>query len=727
MIKIQETRCGTESRKDCNHKRTCQLRHSNEEAGKDLEYYTRKFDRTTSAPGEEALLLEPKSVVFPVTDFTKVPVRGDGHCIIHSVCSLLQDKGVIVPNKSELLEKLKLAFQADLDCYAPFINGHETDPIEEMEAYVQNGKYGSSIVDLIVPLIAKVLQIGIVVVLLDSQKEIYVTSENLMYPSPELIEGEPLYLLKSGSHYDPLHGPLSKTPENNFADDGDLQVAEHNSPCAAASFDTVTSELESDPAVPEVLTTVPSKDQPSKTPASETLPSESFVANNDVSSGDKCDLDPVRILASLCANAPDYEVRDCLRKYSLEFSLKRQKSAFNAVTKPILIKTAEYLHVSTDKLNKPDIVNLLICKIQNLLPDVCQICNKSYVSDISDPPFLACCLCGQEVHKQCFLTKLGLTNVESGTIDKFINPLQLPGIHYFCAECEKDTIPIPSSVRHPNPLNTETIVTDSSHAAQDEELKVVHSKTPEVGANINVNIKRVSFDPVPTVFELATLDPVLNVVSSDLPAQLTQSKLKTKICMHYRNNNCKHGLKGKDCPYLHPERCQKLLQNGTKSPDGCSRGKKCPHFHPKMCPSSISKRICLDDKCTLTHVKGTKRKLKQAITSKSSEGPTPPATSADKNLHIPSQHRDSASVVSSIKEANPLNNSSFLDMINVLKKELCEAMDSKIAQTLMQMQPGSLQHNASLTSTHLRFTQCQITQYSCLKFHPNSHQCSTIK
>ena len=61
----------------------------------------------------------------------------------------------------------------------------------------------------------------------------------------------------------------------------------------------------------------------SATPASDILLNESAVTN-EVSS-DESDLDPVRILASLCANAPDYEVRDCLRKYSLEFSLKRQK------------------------------------------------------------------------------------------------------------------------------------------------------------------------------------------------------------------------------------------------------------------------------------------------------------------------------------------------------------------------------------------------------------------
>ena len=127
MNKIQETRCGVELRKDCDLKKTCQLRHLNEEAGKDLEYYSRKFDRSSSAT--EDLPLGPKSMVFPVSNFTKVPARGDGHCIIHSVCSLLQEKGVLVATKSELLERPKLAFQADLDFYAPFINGLETDPL----------------------------------------------------------------------------------------------------------------------------------------------------------------------------------------------------------------------------------------------------------------------------------------------------------------------------------------------------------------------------------------------------------------------------------------------------------------------------------------------------------------------------------------------------------------------------------------------------------------------
>ena len=69
----------------------------------------------------------------------------------------------------------------------------------------------------------------------------------------------------------------------------------------------------------------------------------------------------------------------------------------------------------------------------------------------------------------------------------------------------------------------------------------------------------------------------------------TQNKLKTKICIHYKRNQCKHGLKGKHCPFLHPERCQKLMQNGTKSPDGCNLGKNVLSSTPK-CALPLSQR-----------------------------------------------------------------------------------------------------------------------------------------
>ena len=157
MALVKEFRCETEHRKDCILKRICQFRHSNEEAGKDLEYYTRKFDRATGTmQGDLSSIPEntcaetdtgdvpvsvPVTTIFPVSHFAKVAVKGDGHCIIHSVLSLLQENGSSVPSRTKPLADIKSAFQTDLDRYAPFIDGCNTDPIEEMEAYVNDAKY----------------------------------------------------------------------------------------------------------------------------------------------------------------------------------------------------------------------------------------------------------------------------------------------------------------------------------------------------------------------------------------------------------------------------------------------------------------------------------------------------------------------------------------------------------------------------------------------------------
>ena len=203
----------------------------------------------------------------------------------------------------------------------------------------------------------------------------YTTNANVMYPCPELITDDPLFLLKSGRHYDPLH---KVSPSHSLSPkvSTDSESQESAPACVESTLSTSVEVDDtafcSEEAKPDVhLGSV-----------FEEAPGFSEDCNDE--------LDTVRILASLCANAPDYEIRDCLRKYSPDFSLKRQKSAFNTVTKAILVKSAEYLNIVTEKLNKPDIVNLLICKVQNLLPDICQLCNASYVSKIDDPPLLSC-------------------------------------------------------------------------------------------------------------------------------------------------------------------------------------------------------------------------------------------------------------------------------------------------------------------------------------------------
>ena len=170
LNKIEENQCSSVFRKDCVSKVTCLLRHANEEAGKELDYYARKYKRADDLqlPSPEA-----ESISFPVANFVKESARGDGHCIIHSISSLLEKKGIVPPKKSELLAKVKDVFQRDLDLYAPFIDGWETDPISELDAYINDASYDSNIADLIIPLLANMLGIGIVVMKLDHSNNMY--------------------------------------------------------------------------------------------------------------------------------------------------------------------------------------------------------------------------------------------------------------------------------------------------------------------------------------------------------------------------------------------------------------------------------------------------------------------------------------------------------------------------------------------------------------------------
>ena len=113
MAEILETSCTATLRKDCSSRMNCQLRHSGEEIGKDILYYVRKFERSSVDSQSESV--EDSKTSFPIASFNKVKVKGDGHCIIHSVLHLLQLKGGVEISKEELLDRVKVAFQADLE------------------------------------------------------------------------------------------------------------------------------------------------------------------------------------------------------------------------------------------------------------------------------------------------------------------------------------------------------------------------------------------------------------------------------------------------------------------------------------------------------------------------------------------------------------------------------------------------------------------------------------
>ena len=142
------------------------------------------------------------------------------------------------------------------------------------------------------------------------------------------------------------------------------------------------------------------------------------------------------ILASLCAKADveeNREVRDCLHAYKYNDNIKAHKAALNKFSKDVLIKTLAFLKVTGKNWNdflKPHIVTEVICRIQNLLLDTCNVCGSDFATGLEEKLLLQCELCGQNFHEPCLEKLLGEKyhdNLTREEVLSLINPLQLFG------------------------------------------------------------------------------------------------------------------------------------------------------------------------------------------------------------------------------------------------------------------------------------------------------------
>ncbi len=442
--------------------------------------------------------------------------------------------------------------------------------------------------------------------------------------------------------------------------------------------------------------------------------------------------DPETIIAGLCAKASTLncnEGRDVLRRYNHCNTYNQNKAAMsNNFNKAPLLETAKFLNIeSCDTMRKDDLIHEIICQIQNLLPDTCQICNQLYKSCIGEAAYLACDICGQEVHKLCFMKQLG---IDEGTMPN-INPSNLPGIHYFCKACEDDVsrklgIKFSDKRRQKKEAASEggehstrddtscsqavagSAILKSDQSQDLQLIEVIHCSqvasgsaevtppSPAVEPNHNSDSSATQDDfplPPPSPPRLAVIKAddsqsksrKNNTAETDINLACVEPKLnqqKNKLCHYYASNSCKFGIKGTKCPFKHPERCSKLMKHGSKQPDGCNKGKSCTDFHPKMCPMSMTKHQCFDISCQLVHVRGTIRRRpandKEVATGARSKTPAPNAP-----LKPPSAQEEPPPA----PKSPPLDGqpSSFLELARLIKEELMEAMDTKIALAISQI------------------------------------------
>ncbi|KAK3857704.1 hypothetical protein Pcinc_036058 [Petrolisthes cinctipes] len=98
-----------------------------------------------------------------------------------------------------------------------------------------------------------------------------------------------------------------------------------------------------------------------------------------------------------------------------------------------------------------------------------------------------------------------------------------------------------------------------------------------------------------------------NGTTNKINVQNNDQKKKSKICYHFKNNQCKFGGKGRECPFAHPKLCNRFKMNGRDPVRGCKHGDKCKYLHPPICYGSEKKRECLNLECKRLHLKGTRR------------------------------------------------------------------------------------------------------------------------
>ena len=100
--------------------------------------------------------------------------------------------------------------------------------------------------------------------------------------------------------------------------------------------------------------------------------------------------------------------------------------------------------------------------------------------------------------------------------------------------------------------------------------------------------------------------------------QQQQQSDDVEVCEALKAGKCPHRISGRTlvngvlCSEVHPNRCRKFTRFGTNAKQGCLLGSECKYYHPQHCKSSVKNKQCFNDKCTLTHLVGTKRSRQNA-------------------------------------------------------------------------------------------------------------------
>lgn len=438
------------------------------------------------------------------------------------------------------------------------------------------------------------------------------------------------------------------------------------------------------------------------------------------------------IIANLSVNAPDHAIRDCIRKYNPRNTTTQHEKCFggSSVKKEVLISTLLYLGTNANgSFKKPALVSMLIRRIQTLLPDTCAFCKQEYTVGPQELPLLTCRLCSQGSHDECvrsYIKNATGQNLDDKTsradtqnvIKAFINPHDLPGLHYICHICESSKFP--ESLPFPGQATTDE---DNANSENDDDDDNDDEEEDTVADDEQQHIQ----------------DPLEDGNHSDDVKDTSSSQDKTKnedkgaaprppqnVCSHYAKGKCRHGMSGKGCSKNHPKPCRKLIRHGPKSksnPHGCPGLPTCCKWHPALCRASVKNRVCTNDVCKFRHVAGTRRVAEEGSGSRNkTDGVSSSKPTADQN--------------STKTSTKPNDIDHFLGIMEKWKMDLMDTIETRFRMNAQMMSypsmqypqlhqcgmcPNHRQHSPGPTPSQSPRTHDNYTTASMMGFLPQMH------
>lgn len=381
------------------------------------------------------------------------------------------------------------------------------------------------------------------------------------------------------------------------------------------------------------------------------------------------------ILGQLIVEAPNDIIKKTINKIRTDHDHQDNiknllKTGKDASTLGNLKETCVFLHDSSedafDDYLKEGVAETILYRINQLYPESCKTCTKTYSIHRLDKPQLQCYNCDKGSCPPCS--------------EKYVQKFKSCGLNdvfWTCSTCTETRKEF---------INTEV---NKLKKNRSKENTTKEPKTTNVAEVVNTSAVAEATTDVEEVIEVADEDEPEKVGDKEPSSPVEKPDSKSKLCRFYRNNKCKYGISGKGCAFHHAPPCPKILKHGLGGKSGCSV--ECDKFNPKMCRTSLARKECFRGNCTYKHLPNTLRK-KESIKDKKVEvaqQPTKEKTAKPKVSMKPSNHSDE-------------KNNSFLEE---MKKELL----LQVLQALGVHGSGLGQPNNNMKKSMGRMTQMPQT------------------